>query len=352
LRAERALYFSGVWDLTGISPTADCEYLALNSLHPLPDAAVPFRYGGNHFVALPRVFSGAGYDTAALHAFDRGFWNRARVYPSYGFTHTYFDRELGSGQRYGWGLSDKTFFSRALERIDRLRRPFLAYLVTLTSHHPYGYLPKQERRIDTNGLPGILADYVASMRYVDEALLDLFAALGSRPDAANTVVAVYGDHESRISLDPKEEAATRATLSLRTHKLADLARRSFEIRRVPFFVVLPGSNQARSFDGIGGQIDLGPTLLHLFGVEKPRSMLGRPLFQAGGRAVRYDGAAVDPAHVRFPDGSCKNHDGALLATGDCADLARRADEEIQMSWAITRLDLAGRLSEPRPAPAR
>ena len=55
LKRERGLYFSGVWDQTSLSPTADSEYLTLNSLHPLLDAAVVFRFRDNDFVALPGI---------------------------------------------------------------------------------------------------------------------------------------------------------------------------------------------------------------------------------------------------------------------------------------------------------
>ena len=52
------------------------------------------------------------------------------------------------------------------------------------------------------------------MRYVDEALEGFFATLASRSYAKDTVVALYGDHESRIMLDHAGEAEVRAALSL------------------------------------------------------------------------------------------------------------------------------------------
>ena len=173
---------------TMISPTADSEFLSLNSLQPMSDVAICFRFADNDFVALPGLLAKKGYSTLSAHAFERGFWNRAKVHPRYGFKQAYFDRELGSSPKMGWGLADKVFLQRALERVDKTRPPFMAFFITLTSHHPYNYLPSAEVHIDTAGLPDILAGYVASARYVDEAL----AALAREdPETAEVVQMRY-----------------------------------------------------------------------------------------------------------------------------------------------------------------
>jgi phosphoglycerol transferase MdoB-like AlkP superfamily enzyme len=341
---ERAFYFSGIWDQTAVSSTADSEFLTLNSLHPFPDAAVVFSYAGNDFVAMPRVMARAGYTTLSLHAFDRGFWNRAVVHPRYGFQSSHFDRGLGTGPKVGWGLSDKLFFSRALERIDHVRAPFFAFLITLTSHHPYSFIPPEERHIDTAGLPEIVAAYVQSMRYVDEAIAELFAALEKRDYSKNTVIAMYGDHESRILLDPSAEARARPLLSLDAHTLRDLSRRSFATRKVPLLIVMPDSKEARTFPAVGGQIDTAPTLLHLFGLPEPKVMMGRPLFRKDGMVVRYDGSAVEGERLRLPDGACRTLGGKDLPPDECQAMGKRAEDDLRVSWTIVRHDLAGRLS--------
>jgi phosphoglycerol transferase MdoB-like AlkP superfamily enzyme len=344
LKRERAMYFSGLWDQTAISPTADCEYLAMNSLHPLPDAAVVFRHAENDFVALPGLLGRQGYSTLSLHAFERGFWNRATIHPRYGFQHSHFDRELGPGPKVGWGLPDKILLPRALAQLDRTPAPFMALIITLTSHHPYDFIPLEERHIDTTGLPELLAGYVTSMRYVDEALADFFAAFATRPYASNSVIAVYGDHESKIVFDEAAEAQARPLLSLDSQTLDDLGQRSFATRKIPLFVVLPESTQGRTLAQVGGQIDISPTLLHLFGFSKPQPMIGRPLFGEGGAVVRHDGAAIEGDRLRLADGGCRTLGGKSLPPGDCASLGKRADEQLKASWAITQYNLAEQLA--------
>jgi phosphoglycerol transferase MdoB-like AlkP superfamily enzyme len=349
LRRERALYFSGVWDQTMISPTADSEFLALNSLQPMSDVAICFRYSDNDFVAFPGLLAKKGYSTFSAHAFERGFWNRAKVHPRYGFQQTYFDRELGSGPKIGWGLPDKVFLQRALERVDKTRPPFMAFLITLTSHHPYNYLPNSEVHIDTAGLPGILAAYVASARYTDEALQAFFEEFAKRPYAKDTMVALYGDHESRITLDDGARDKALKVLSLDAQTLKDLAVRSFATRKVPFLVVLPDAKEPRTFEQVGGQIDFSPTLLHLLGLPQPKSMMGRPLVGSGGVVFRADGSGVEGERVRLADGNCRTRSGQGLPSTACDDLGRRGEEQMQVAWAITQYNLAERLAGERSA---
>jgi phosphoglycerol transferase MdoB-like AlkP superfamily enzyme len=349
LRRERALYFSGVWDQTAVCPTADSEYLTLNSLHPLPDGAVAFRFSDNDFVALPGVLAHQGYSTLSAHAFERGFWNRAIIHPRYGFQQSYFDRELGREPKIGWGLADKVFFSRALERIDGARQPFMAFFITLSSHHPYHYVPRDERHIDTSGLPEIVGNYVGSIRYADEALSGFFAALAKRPYAKDTVVAIYGDHEANIKLDRGAIERSLRILSLDQQTMKDVGERTFATRKVPLFVVLPDAKEGRTFDRVGGQIDISPTLLHLLGIPKPNSMIGRPLVGSGGAVFRTNGGAVEGERVRLSDGTCRTRSGRRLPDTDCDDLGKRAAEQVQVSWAITRHNLAARLAGERRA---
>jgi phosphoglycerol transferase MdoB-like AlkP superfamily enzyme len=349
LARERAMYFKNLWDQTSSSPTADSEYLTLNSLHPMPDAAVVFRFSGNDFVALPGLLSRQGYSTFSAHAYERGFWNRATIHPRYGFQQSFFDRELGHSPKMGWGMSDKVFLRRGLERIDRTKAPFMAFLITLTSHHPYGYIPPEERHIDVTGLPEMLAGYVTSMRFVDEALSEFFGALGTRPYAKDTVVVIYGDHESRLLMDAPAQEQARKALSLDAQTINDLSKRSHATRKIPLLVVMPDSKQGRTFEKVGGQIDISPTLLHLFGMPKPKSMIGRPLFGTGGFVFRHDGSAIEGERLRLSDGSCRTLRGAALPAQECDGMEQRAEAQLNASWTITQYNLADKLAGPRSA---
>ncbi|HYQ29003.1 MAG TPA: sulfatase-like hydrolase/transferase, partial [Polyangiaceae bacterium] len=131
---ERAWYFDRLYDETGDSSTSDAEYMVLNSQFPIPQGSVAFRRDENHFVTVLHSLKQAGYTTFAGHAYAAGMWNRAVLYPRYGFDQTAFRDELGDGPKLGWGMGDKLFFERVMPRIERLKRPFASLLITLTSH--------------------------------------------------------------------------------------------------------------------------------------------------------------------------------------------------------------------------
>ncbi|HET9934753.1 MAG TPA: sulfatase-like hydrolase/transferase, partial [Polyangiaceae bacterium] len=126
---ERALYFDHLFDETGDSSTSDAEYMLFNSQLPLSVGSVAFRRADNHFVTLLHTFKDAGYTTFAGHAYAAGMWNRAVLYPRYGFDHVAFQDEFGSEPKLGWGLGDKPFVERAVPMLQRLKQPFLGFLV-------------------------------------------------------------------------------------------------------------------------------------------------------------------------------------------------------------------------------
>jgi phosphoglycerol transferase MdoB-like AlkP superfamily enzyme len=203
--------------------------------------------------------------------------------------------------------------------------------------------------MNVSGLPDMLAGYVQSMRYVDEALAAFFELLAKRAYVEDTVIVLYGDHESKIALDRTAEARAAEVLSLDAQTVKDIAKRSVATRKVPLLIVLPGATEGRTIDKVGGQIDISPTLLHLFGLEKPKSMIGTPLFGSGGAVFRADGSSVEGDRVRLPDGDCRTISGTDLPVGACEHLATRGDEQLRNPWAITQHNLAVSLPSGRSA---
>jgi phosphoglycerol transferase MdoB-like AlkP superfamily enzyme len=354
LRRTRALYYPNLWDQTGGSPTSDCEYLVLNGLHPLAQGSVAFRRPGNDFVALPKVLGEAGYATLSAHAFDKGMWNRALLHPRVGFDTSFFKDSFAPGRDIGWGLGDIDFFKQSVAKMTELEEPFFAFLITLTSHHPYKYIPRDLRELKLRNLgDDVLGQYLHSMRYVDDALRSLFDELGRAGLADRTVVAIYGDHDSKLTLSARVQKNAERELGLDPRIVDDLARRAWRTKQIPLFVVIPGQSEGRVVDDVGGQIDIAPTLLHHLGVAKPRSMLGRPLLGVPGTvgrrfAARYDGAGVDAMHVLDVESGeleCYLREtGASIDVKSCAHLQREVQEEIAISERITLEDLAAYVS--------
>lgn len=353
LKRDRALFYDHVWDQTGASPTSDCEYAVLNSQHPLDRGSVAFRRADNDFVTVPKLLAREGYSTFSAHAFDRGMWNRAVVHPRYGFQRSDFRRELGDGPKVGWGISDKLFFERVVDRLDAIKEPWFTFLITLTTHHPYHYTPPKERGVAVKVLSRErLGGYLWSMRYIDDALRQLFADLDEAGLLDHTVVVIYGDHDSKLTFGQGTIQKAKEALNLDDTTLKLLSKRDWRTKKVPLFIVLPKGERKGVVTTVGGQIDIGPTILHYLGVRKSRAFLGHPMLGQEGMTVRHDGSGVSNRHVWFSTGAnggrCQTFDGKNVDARDCGYLSDLAARELQMSWTITLQNLAKELDAKTP----
>jgi len=357
---QRALYFPQIVDQTGSSPTADSEYAILNSQHPLQRGAVVFRRATNDFLALPHVLRQAGYKTLSAHAFDRGFWNRAIVHRRYGFSVSHFDDDLGTGESMGWGLADHVFFDRVIARLPTGEAPYFAFLITLTSHHPYSFVPKRLHNLSLGGIEGSqTADYIHSVHYADQALAGFFDSLESASLLANTMVVIYGDHDANLSFGDSfaRRAAEVVELELATvmrigqgHPMAD---------RVPLFVALPESQLVGDVRTVGGHVDVAPTVLHLMGLETPAAFLGRPILP-GTRSlvVRLNGAVYTNERIFLPEYTSRADQVSHAATcwssmyekplslDACQRIRSEGSEQLEYSWKLTLNNLAHRINQP------
>jgi phosphoglycerol transferase MdoB-like AlkP superfamily enzyme len=346
---ERGLYYPELVDQTAQGKTSDGEYAVLSSQHPLRSGALCFLRADNHFVTLAHVLAAQGYSTFSAHPFKRGFWNRAVLHPRYGFERSMFRRELGPGPEIGWGLADGPFLERVVEELREQSEPFFAFLITLSLHHPYDEFPARFAVLDLGELEGTrLGNWLHGMNYFDRALEDMFRRLEEEGMLEDTMVALYGDHDARLDLEPE------------LLELAGVARWSpsvsHRLERVPFFVVLPGGEPHGVVDRVGGQIDVAPTLLHYLGVPRPRAFMGRALTPdvAEGFAAYPDGSAFtdDRFFVRagydIPSGgACFDaREGTARPREDCDELASRSREELARSRAVLDLDLHRALAEP------
>jgi phosphoglycerol transferase MdoB-like AlkP superfamily enzyme len=291
-----------------------------------------------------------GYSTLSAHAFEKGFWNRGVLHPRYGFERMIFGPELGPGEVIGWGLADGVFFDRMVKPLARERQPFFAFLITLGLHHPFDQFPDRHKVLDVGDLRDTpLGNYIHAMHYFDASLASFIAALERAGVLDNTVVALYGDHESGLWVDD-------ALLALAGEHGWD-ASVLVRLRRVPFFVLLPHATLTGEFPLIGGQVDIAPTLLALLGIPSPPCFAGHALDPAvDSIAVLNDGSTVGDGRVfvntgpTIPDGGvCFTWpSGAPRPRGECNELARRGREELAASRFVVNHDLAAKIAGVAP----
>ena len=334
-----SLRFTNVTDQTNEGRTSDAELTTLASLLPLDHGAAAFRYPGNHFVGLPAVLAEHGYRTLSAVAFEPGFWNRQVMHPAYGFERTLFEPDFTLTEQIGWGLNDRDFLQQMVPRLEQLPKPFCAWLITLSLHHPFDEFPDRHKVLKLGSLEGTgFGNYLHTMRFFDEALAAFMAALARDHLLDDSVVVVFGDHDAGFARDPAEDEGAWA--------LKD---------RVPLFVRVPGapSDALRGARDIAaGQTDLAPTLLGLVGIDAaPLPFVGRNLLgQADNPPVlRPFGEWMDARHLFAsasgdPQRECYDiRQRTFTAPAACAAAADRARRDRAIARLVLSEDLQRRL---------
>jgi len=329
--AADALRFTNVTDETSEGRTSDAEFATLTSLLPLDHGAVAFRYPANHYVALPRVLTEHGYATLSAVPFEPGFWNRQVMHPLYGFQRSLFEPDFQMTEQIGWGLNDRDFLQQMVPRLEQLPRPFAAWMITLSLHHPFEAFPAAHKVLKLGALEGTsFGNYLHTMRFFDQALEDFRAALAHDGLLDTSVVMVFGDHDAGFARNP----SLARTIGIGESDLAWTVN-----DRVPLFIRVPapGAHDAPAFAESpnvdtaasrpewprgfrtlpAGQTDVAPTLLSLLGIDASTlPYLGRNLLGAPGDVPvpRPYGDWLDAHHLFV----------AQAAAAVCYDLKTRA----------------------------
>ncbi|MFD1270685.1 LTA synthase family protein [Paenibacillus motobuensis] len=335
---KESLYFDHFYHQTAQGRTSDAEFTVKTSLQPLAAGSVYVRFPKNDYDALPSILKRNGYDTAAFHAFRAGFWNRNVMYRNIGYNRFYSASDFvyeEKKERIGWGLNDIGFLKQTVGLLDSsVNKPFFGFAVTLTSHHPF-YLPEQLKTITMPSYSDpLFMDYIHTIHYMDQAIGELVKDLKDKGLWDNTVLVIYGDHDSGLVKNDSElpEFAVGNYDSLEFEQLK---------KSVPLIIHLPGGQMAEVRSEVGGMTDVAPTVLHLLGidVEQPY-MTGKNLLAGGERFVPFrDGSATDGEYW-FADGGkgtleggrCyRMSDSTPADAAACSNLYNRAQQLYKLS---------------------
>jgi phosphoglycerol transferase MdoB-like AlkP superfamily enzyme len=292
--AGQSIYFENFYRQAWDGRTADGEFISLQSLHPLPAGAVTTTYPTHNYRGLPEILAERGYSTMAAHAYYGTLWNKRDINRSLGFQRMYFREDYRGKENVGLGLGDADFFPQTVPMLKRERAPFMGYLVTLSTHHPYN-IPLELKKFPVPGLEGtLLGDYLHTVHYLDAALGDFVKKLEEEGLLDESVLVVYGDHDAQLG--PPEDLEKLLT----TH--AGFGRRApgFDARywreenRLPLIVRLPNGEHAGVRTTSAGHVDVAPTVLGLLGIgSHDMVMLGRDLTQGRDAPVFFrDGSFV------------------------------------------------------------
>lgn len=310
---NETLYFPNFYHQTHEGRTSDAEFITLTSLMPVKSGSVYTQYGDNEFDGLPGHLKRYGYNTAAMHAFEPGFWNRDKVYENIGFDKFYSKEDFSDDEIIGMALNDKDFLSESLGFAAEMDSPFFAFMVALSSHIPYEF-PEDQIKLDLSGYDDeLLKGYYHTIHYVDEAVGELKDEMQEQGLWDESLVIFYGDHDSGLT-----QRGTEMANDAGANNIVDL----FEIDKgVPLFIKPPGETTGEINETVGGQLDIAPTILDLIGIDSPY-MLGSSLLDAEENVTVFrDGSYRFAEYYYKPDLTSTVGNGTCYSTQTSSEVA-------------------------------
>lgn len=216
------------------------------------------------------------YDLAYIGGADLDFAGKGTFYDSHGFRlvegRTELEPRLADPANVNeWGLYDDSLYPEALARLEALAagdRPFGLVMLTLDTHHPFGFPSRscadQPYGDGTN-------QFLNAVHCADRLAAGFIRSVRSDPALADTVLVVASDHLAMPNLAVAQlEAGPRRNLLM---------------------VFAPDLAPAR-IDRPGTTLDTGPTLLGLIGAPTPGLGYGRDLL-AGAPTLRTGEPGLD-----------------------------------------------------------
>jgi len=268
--AHEGLYFNNYYSEVGPGNTADAEFVTMDSLYALPDDVVFIDYAQNNYQAFPQLLKDNGYQTYALHGDVATFWNRSNIYPRLGYEQSFSKEDFIASRQIGaFALGDEDFFSQSIAKLKALVQPFLATLITLSSHTPFE-LPDDLNTLaipQNANLNHLQAAYLQSIHYTDKAIGEFIGQLKQNGMYNNSLIVIYGDHQSYTDIAKALDTATNTFPGI-----AD--------DQIPLIILIPGANMKATINTPASHLDLYPTIANLLGLRPPQSILGQDMLNS------------------------------------------------------------------------
>lgn len=169
------------------SSGADFQFLSQQLVKP---GVLPAKQEGlERLESLPKSLAKTGMRTVAMHGNTANFWARNRGYARLGID-AFIDLHAYPAADAGWGVSDASFFSSNLEKMQHYQdKPTLTFMITLSSHAPFKFVDNPVFRGR-----GIISNYFNSINYTDRCMAGFLSKVPGRH-----LVMIYGDHSANLT---------------------------------------------------------------------------------------------------------------------------------------------------------
>ncbi len=267
IRDPSTIYFDNFYQQIGSGNTSDAEFAVNNSMIGTVESYTYKLFENNYFKGLPWLLKEKGYTANVFHGFaNRNFWNRENIYPALGWDRFYSgdtdyknDNIKGIGAGNITGISDHAFLQQTVEHMKSLPQPFYNFVITLSSHNPFG-LPDSLSEIDIRPQEdNIVGDYINAEHYADKCIGEFMQELKDAGLYDSSIIVFYGDH---FGLSKADRNIDKVVSNWLGHEYT-----YDNMLNIPLLIHMPGQNVHQTVSVSGGQTDIMPTLAYLMGFE-------------------------------------------------------------------------------------
>lgn len=254
----KSLYFPFTLCYRHYGGTSDCEIVVNNGIEPLADFPLMKVNSYDYPNSVVKVLKKNGYSAEAFHGNYGYVYTRSSAYLAMGYDNFFDIRNMHLKER-GWGAPDQEVTSFVEARLQKVKTPFLASVITFTSHEPFNNFSHFEHDNRFNGVePALTRNYFSSIAYTDRVLEKFVTDIQKKyPD---TYFFLYGDHTPYVI---NSGPFRRSTLS-----------DGGGMEMVPLYIVTPDGRSHRENGGVASYLDIAPTILHAAGVPYSYRSLG------------------------------------------------------------------------------
>jgi phosphoglycerol transferase MdoB-like AlkP superfamily enzyme len=245
------------------------------------------------------------------------------------------------------GLSDKEFFRQTTGKLLSLEEPFMAFLITLSTHHPYSDF-KNDSSLNLGDFKGtLLGSYINAVHYFDSAFGKFTEILLKNGLLNKSVVVLYGDHKGEIGETSEIKRLLQKYDPEYEHNWKDYYY-WINLNRLPLLIHLPNDELAGIRDITCGHLDIANTIFDILGINNAQMVsFGRNLMLNKDSFVLFNNGSFLDKDTLFitADGQISTakvynlENGSRLNPNSFKDKADRLWEELEASNLIIRGDL-------------
>ncbi|RCX14306.1 phosphoglycerol transferase MdoB-like AlkP superfamily enzyme [Anaerobacterium chartisolvens] len=267
--SQSSVYYPYTMSYHKSGGTSDSEFSVINSVEPLGNFPSIKLSDYSYPNSMLKRLSSANYASYAFHGNTGSFYNRNVAFDKMGFD-TFYDINAMGMEDEGWGAPDHEVFDFALRVMENEEKPFISYIITMTSHMPFTNAENYYKNDLYDSIEDeTVKNYFNSISYVDSAIKDFAEQISTRFE--NTYIIIYGDHTPNIITPEYTQASFETDGSY------------FEF--VPLIIITPDRQVYHEKSRAACFLDVAPTVLNASGISFEIQSKGMDLINPVGYAT-------------------------------------------------------------------